>query len=115
MWRHHEGIGSIGQADLKLLNDPDELAIVRKLSCLDGAGSNRRNSKTIGPTIFVATGGPLVHPFYNKHRILPPMTDLDATRRLNFGNRLLLIGCPKTSPSEGLMASWSVQQVVTTG
>lgn len=61
----------------------------------------------------------LVHPFYNKHRILPPMTDLDATPAAPTEPSASTSRVPE-AVSPGLTGArlalmWSVQQVVRNG
>ena len=64
------------QADLSLLSDPDELALIRKLaaypSVLEGAAMSYEPHRI---TYYLQQLAALLHTFYNKHRILPPAAD----------------------------------------
>ncbi len=108
------------QATLALLDDPDELALIRKLSAF--------------PVVMEASAGELephrmayylrelagmVHPFYNKHRILPPATDSetngaappDSAPLPNRGTDSI----PPGVTGARLALMWAVQQVVRNG
>ncbi|MBX3123493.1 MAG: arginine--tRNA ligase [Nitrospira sp.] len=108
------------QADLKLLNDPDELAIIRKLSLfpvvLEASAVELEPHRM---AYYLRELAGLVHPFYNKHRILPPMTDLDATPASPTEPSASTSRVPE-AVSPGLTGArlalmWSVQQVVRNG
>ncbi|HNG02965.1 MAG TPA: arginine--tRNA ligase [Nitrospira sp.] len=108
------------QADLKLLNDPDELAIIRKLSVfpvvLEASAVELEPHRM---AYYLRELAGLVHPFYNKHRILPPMTDLDATPAAPTEPSASTSRVPE-AVSPGLTGArlalmWSVQQVVRNG
>ncbi|MFO0733639.1 MAG: DALR anticodon-binding domain-containing protein [Nitrospiraceae bacterium] len=61
------------QAELDCLGDPDELAIIRKLSAYPmvvEASAMGLEPHRIAYYLRELAG--MVHPFYNKHRILPP-------------------------------------------
>jgi arginyl-tRNA synthetase len=64
------------QADLSLLSDPDELALIRKLaaypSVLEAAAIGYEPHRM---TYYLQQLAALLHTFYNKHRILPPAAD----------------------------------------
>ena len=108
------------QADLKLLNDPDELAIIRKLSVFPVV--MEASAVELEPhrmAYYLRELAGLVHPFYNKHRILPPMTDLDATPASPTEPSASTSRVPE-AVSPGLTGArlalmWSVQQVVRNG
>ena len=108
------------QADLKLLNDPDELAIIRKLSLFPVV--LEASAVELAPhrmAYYLRELAGLVHPFYNKHRILPPMTDLDATPASPTEPSASTSRVPE-AVSPGLTGArlalmWSVQQVVRNG
>ena len=108
------------QADLKLLNDPDELAIIRKLSVfpvvLEASAVELEPHRM---AYYLRELAGLVHPFDNKHRILPPMTDLDATPAAPTEPSASTSRVPE-AVSPGLTGArlalmWSVQQVVRNG
>ncbi|MGC3974571.1 MAG: arginine--tRNA ligase [Nitrospira sp.] len=107
------------QADLKLLDDPDELAIIRKLSLfpvvLEASAVELEPHRM---AYYLRELAGLVHPFYNKHRILPPITGLDATPAAQ--TEPLASARVPEAVSPGLTGArlalmWSVQQVVRNG
>lgn len=108
------------QADLRLLNDPDELAIIRKLSLFPVV--MEASAVELEPhrmAYYLRELAGLVHPFYNKHRILPPITDLDATPASSTEPSASTSRVPE-AVSPGLTGArlalmWSVQQVVRNG
>lgn len=60
----------------------------------------------------------LVHPFYNKHRILPPITDLETTPAAQTEPSSTVRLPEAVSPGltgARLALMWSVQQVVRNG
>ena len=108
------------QADLTLLEDPDEFALIRKLSLFPviiQASAAELEPHRVAYYLRELAG--MLHPFYNKHRILPPMPDHEGpgssssdhpastARRSESGNPGL------TGARLALM--WSVQQVVRNG
>jgi len=61
------------EADLAVLTDPDELALIRKLSAYPEV--LQTSASTFEPhrmTYYLQQVAGLLHTFYNKHRILPP-------------------------------------------
>jgi arginyl-tRNA synthetase len=105
------------QVNLDLLQDPDELALIRKLSAfpvvLEASAVELEPHRM---AYYLRELAGLVHPFYNKHRILPPALDgqgslssLDAsTGRQESGVTSGLTGAR-------LALMWAVQQVVRNG
>jgi arginyl-tRNA synthetase len=67
------------ETDLRLLTDPDELGLIRKLSAypavLQGAALAFEPHRVTYYLQQLAAG---LHTFYNKHRILPPAADNDV-------------------------------------
>ena len=61
----------------------------------------------------------LVHPYYNKHRILPPAADLDATpaspTEPPASTRRVSEAMPPGLTGARLALMWAVQQVVRNG
>ena len=108
------------QADLKLLKDPDELAIIRKLSIfpvvLEASAVELEPHRM---AYYLRELAGLVHPFYNKHRILPPAADIDSTSAAPTELPVSTNRAPEpvTSGLTGarLALMWSVQQVVRNG
>ncbi len=108
------------QADLNLLADPDELAIIRKLSVfpvvLEASAVELEPHRM---AYYLRELAGLVHPFYNKHRILPPMAGLEATPA-DPTEPLAPTSRSSETVSPGLTGArlalmWSVQQVVRNG
>ena len=66
------------ETDLKVLTDPDELGLIRKLSAYPSVlqGSARAHEPH-RMTYYLQQVAGLLHTFYNKHRILPPAADRD--------------------------------------
>ena len=66
------------ETDLKVLTDPDELGLIRKLSAypsvLQGSALAYEPHRM---TYYLQQLAGLLHTFYNKHRILPPAADRD--------------------------------------
>jgi arginyl-tRNA synthetase len=64
------------EADLSVLTDPDELGLIRKLSAFPEI--LQTSAATFEPhriTYYLQQLAALLHTFYNKHRILPPVGD----------------------------------------
>jgi arginyl-tRNA synthetase len=105
------------QTDLNLLEDPDELAIIRKLSAypivLDASASGLEPHRV---AYYLRELAGLLHPFYNKHRILPSLMGGEGGEdRAESG-----AGAKLESPSPGLTGArlalmWSAQQVIRNG
>jgi arginyl-tRNA synthetase len=108
------------QADLKLLKDPDELAIIRKLSIfpvvLEASAVELEPHRM---AYYLRELAGLVHPFYNKHRILPPAADIDSTSAAPTELPVSTSRVPEPVPpgltGARLALMWSVQQVVRNG
>ena len=67
---------SAEDADLAVLTDPDELVLIRKLSAYPDV--LQASATTFEPhrmTYYLQQVAGLLHTFYNKHRILPPMIE----------------------------------------
>ena len=65
---------SASEADLSILTDPDELSLIRKLSVFPEI--LQTSAATFEPhrvTYYLQQLAALLHTFYNKHRILPPV------------------------------------------
>jgi len=65
---------SASEADLSVLTDPDELGLIRKLSAFPEV--LQTSAATFEPhrvTYYLQQLASLLHTFYNKHRILPPV------------------------------------------
>lgn len=98
------------EADLTVLTDPDELALIRKLSTFPEV--LEASALAFEPhrlTYYLQQLAALLHTFYNKHRILPPAADLETgdppvTEEIS----------PKTTAAR-LVLMRSVQQVVKNG
>ena len=108
------------QADLKQLDDPDELAIIRKLSVFPVVlESSAVELEPHRMAYYLRELAGLVHPFYNKHRILPPITDLDTTPAASTESSASTSRVPEAVPpgltGARLALMWSVQQVVRNG
>lgn len=107
------------QADLNLLADPDELAIIRKLSVFPVV--LQASAVELEPhrmAYYLRELAGLVHPFYNKHRILPPITDLETTPAAQTEPSSTVRVPEAVSPGltgARLALMWSVQQVVRNG
>jgi arginyl-tRNA synthetase len=108
------------QADLALLDDPDELVIIRKLSVfpvvLEASAVELEPHRM---AYYLRELAALVHPFYNKHRILPPAADIDSTPASTTEPPASVSRVPE-AVSPGLTGSrlalmWAVQQVVRNG
>lgn len=107
------------QADLNLLADPDELAIIRKLSVFPVV--LQASAVELEPhrmAYYLRELAGLVHPFYNKHRILPPITDIETTPAAQTEPSSTVRLPEAVSPGltgARLALMWSVQQVVRNG
>ncbi len=108
------------QADLALLNDPDELAIIRKLSIfpvvLEASAVELEPHRM---AYYLRELAGLVHPFYNKHRILPPAADIDSTPAAPTEPPASVGRAPEAVPpgltGARLALMWAVQQAVRNG
>lgn len=105
------------QADLKLLDDPDEFTIIRKLSVfLVVLEASAAELEPHWMAYYLRELAGLVLPFYNKHRILPPITDLEVTPAAPTEPPVSTPRVPETVPpglaGARLVLMWSVQQVV---
>ncbi|MFO0734112.1 MAG: DALR anticodon-binding domain-containing protein, partial [Nitrospiraceae bacterium] len=105
------------QAELDCLGDPDELAIIRKLSAYPmvvEASAMGLEPHRIAYYLRELAG--MVHPFYNKHRILPSASEGDADDAAGATGE----GRKQEAPNPGLTGArlalmWSVQQVIRNG
>ena len=98
------------EADLSVLTDPDELALIRKLSIFPEAVE--ASALAFEPhrlTYYLQQLAALLHTFYNKHRILPPVVDQDGGEA-TVAEEI----SPKTTAAR-LVLMRSVQQVVKNG
>ncbi len=108
------------QADLNLLEDPDELALIRKLSVfpvvLEASAVELEPHRM---AYYLRELAGMVHPFYNKHRILPPAPDSDATSAVSTEPTASTSRAPEVVPpgltGARLALMWAVQQVVRNG
>lgn len=108
------------QADLNLLEDPDELALIRKLSAFPVV--LQASAVELEPhrmAYYLRELAGMVHPFYNKHRILPPAPGGDAatvasTEQTSVSSRPAEVVTPGLTGAR-LALMWSVQQVVRNG
>jgi len=98
------------EADLTVLTDPDELALIRKLSAFpEVLESSALAFEPHRLTYYLQQLAALLHTFYNKHRILPPAADLE-TGEVPMAEEI----APKTTAAR-LVLMRSVQQVVKNG
>lgn len=66
------------ETDLKVLTNPDELGLIRKLSAYPSVlQGSARAYEPHRMTYYLQQLAGLLHTFYNKHRILPPAADRD--------------------------------------
>lgn len=108
------------QADLTLLKDSDELAIIRKLSLfpvvLEASAVELEPHRM---AYYLRELAGLVHPFYNKHRILPPAVDIDSTPPAPIeppaSTSRMSEAVPPGLTGARLALMWAVQQVVRNG
>ncbi len=105
------------QADLSCLQDPDELALIRKLSTypmvLEASATGLEPHRI---AYYLRELAGMVHPFYNKHRILPSTNEGDAGDVTGDAGEER----KQESPDPGLTGArlalmWSVQQVIRNG
>ncbi len=108
------------QADLNLLEDPDELALIRKLSAfpvvLEASAVELEPHRM---AYYLRELAGMVHPFYNKHRILPPAPDSDSTTATSTEPTVSTSRAPEAVPpgltGARLALMWAVQQVIRNG
>lgn len=108
------------QADLNVLEDPDELALIRKLSAFPVV--LQASAVELEPhrmAYYLRELAGMVHPFYNKHRILPPAPDSEAaaalsTEQSGSSGRATEVMTPGLTGAR-LALMWAVQQVVRNG
>ena len=108
------------QAVLGLLEDPDELALIRKLSAFPVV--MQASAQELEPhrmAYYLRELAGMVHPFYNKHRILPPAPDSeDSATPSQDGAVAAHRGADSIPPGltgARLALMWAVQQVVRNG
>ena len=109
------------QANLDLLQDPDELALIRKLSAFPVV--LQASAVELEPhrmAYYLRELAGMLHPFYNKHRILPPAPESEAAAvtfdrysDLPPTGTLEVVAPGLTGARLALM--WAVQQVVRNG
>lgn len=108
------------QAELTLLHDPDELALIRKLSAfpvvLEASAVELEPHRM---AYYLRELAGMVHPFYNKHRILPPAPDSESTPAASTDpaastSRTADVVSPGLTGAR-LALMWAVQQVVRNG
>ena len=108
------------QATLALLEDPDELALIRKLSAFPVV--MEASAVELEPhrmAYYLRELAGMVHPFYNKHRILPPAPESetaaapspDSAAVVSRGMEVI----PPAVTGARLALMWAVQQVVRNG
>jgi arginyl-tRNA synthetase len=108
------------QTDLTVLNDPDELGLIRKLSAYPSV----LQASAVGyephrMTYFLQQLAALLHTFYNKHRILPPAADKEVFDQAPLGPpageepQRETLGPERTAARLALMRG--VQQVIKNG
>ncbi len=108
------------QADLMLLHDPDELALIRKLSAFPVVlESSAVELEPHRMAYYLRELAGMVHPFYNKHRILPPAPDSESTPAASTDpavstSRTADVVSPGLTGAR-LALMWAVQQVVRNG
>jgi arginyl-tRNA synthetase len=108
------------QTDLTVLTDPDELALIRKLSAypsmLQASATSYEPHRV---TYYLQQLAGLLHTFYNKHRILPPATDKEMFESVPAGlteaeePRREMLAPERTAARLALMLG--VQQVLKNG
>lgn len=108
------------QANLDLLQDPDELALIRKLSAFPVV--LQASALELEPhrmAYYLRELAGMLHPFYNKHRILPPAPESEASSvatsdsPTSASRRPAVVAPGLTGARLALM--WAVQQVVRNG
>lgn len=108
------------ETDLRVLRDPDELALIRKLSAyptvLQGAAAELEPHRI---TYYLQEVAGMLHTFYNKHRILPPAVDAEGA-----GTERGIVPCMDSRQCDALTPAltaarlalmWGVQQVLRNG
>jgi arginyl-tRNA synthetase len=98
------------KADLTVLTDPDELGLIRKLSAFPEI--LQASAATFEPhrvTYYLQQLAALLHTFYNKHRILPPVGDQEQ------GDVELTEELPPHKTAARLVLMRGVQQVIHNG
>jgi arginyl-tRNA synthetase len=108
------------QANLDLLQDPDELALIRKLSAFPVV--LQASAMELEPhrmAYYLRELAGMLHPFYNKHRILPTAPESEASIHptndsANSTSRQLEGVAPGLTGAR-LALMWAVQQVVRNG
>ena len=108
------------QANLDLLQDPDELALIRKLSAFPVV--LQASALELEPhrmAYYLRELAGMLHPFYNKHRILPPAPESEtalvpSTDIAPSTSRHLAVVTPGLTGAR-LALMWAVQQVVRNG
>lgn len=108
------------QAALDLLQDSDELALIRKLSAFPVLlQSSAAELEPHRMAYYLRELAGMLHPFYNKHRILPPLSGSEAAASLPPEPEASTSRQPDplTPGLTGarLALMWSVQQVVRNG
>jgi arginyl-tRNA synthetase len=108
------------QADIDLLQDPDELSLIRKLSTFPVVlQSSAVELEPHRMAYYLRELAGMLHPFYNKHRILPPGPGSEAAAapppelETSTSRQSELLRPGLTGARLALM--WSVQQVVRNG
>jgi arginyl-tRNA synthetase len=108
------------EADLKVLTDPDELGLIRKLSAYPSVlQGSARAYEPHRMTYYLQQLAGLLHTFYNKHRILPPAADRDLLavmpEGLVSGEGLQKEGLAPERTAARLALMQGVQQVLKNG
>ena len=108
------------ETDLKVLTDPDELGLIRKLSAYPSVlQGSARAYEPHRMTYYLQQLAGLLHTFYNKHRILPPAADRDLLavmpEGLVSGEGLQKEGLPPERTAARLALMSGVQQVLKNG
>jgi arginyl-tRNA synthetase len=112
------------EADLDCLRDADELALIRKLSAYPGV--LQVSAETASPhrlAHYLQELAGLLHPFYFKHRILPPAADDDLREAARNALADEAVSCSSRQHetlTPGLTGArlalmWAVQQVIKNG
>jgi arginyl-tRNA synthetase len=84
---HDRGIPlpKFSDVNLTVLKDPDELALIRKLSAYPSlVQSSAMNLEPHRLTFYVQELAALLHTFYFRHRILPPAVEMDLADARSF-------------------------------
>jgi len=108
------------ETDLKVLTDPDELGLIRKLSAYPSVlQGSARAYEPHRMTYYLQQLAGLLHTFYNKHRILPPAADRDLLavmpEGLVSGEGLQKEGLAPERTAARLALMQGVQQVLKNG